>query len=62
MSYDILKNLGLDRADTGSADFLKMLEQMQREAWESLQGTDTEVLAQSASEQPFAEWQVETKR
>ena len=37
MSYDILKNLGLDRADTGSPDFLKMLERMQREAWESLQ-------------------------
>ncbi|MEO7064990.1 MAG: hypothetical protein ABI082_14600 [Dokdonella sp.] len=40
MSYDILKNLGLDRADTGSPDFLRMLERMQREAWESLQRED----------------------
>ena len=40
MSYDILKNLGLDRADTGSPDFLRMLERMQREAWESLQRDD----------------------
>ena len=37
MSYDILKNLGLDRTDTGSPEFLQMLERMQREAWESLQ-------------------------
>ncbi len=41
MSYDILKNLGLDRADTGSPDFLRMLERMQREAWESLQRDDS---------------------
>lgn len=40
MSYDILKNLGLDRSDTGSPDFLRMLERMQREAWESLQRDD----------------------
>jgi hypothetical protein len=37
MSYDILKNLGLDRVDTSSPDFLKTLERMQREAWQSLQ-------------------------
>jgi hypothetical protein len=37
MSYDILKHLGLDRLDTNSPDFLKTLERMQREAWESLQ-------------------------
>ncbi len=37
MSYDILKNLGLDRLDPTSPDFLKTLERMQREAWESLQ-------------------------
>ena len=37
MSYDILKNLGLDRVDTTSPDFLKTLERMQREAWQSLQ-------------------------
>jgi len=37
MSYDILKQLGLDRFDTNSPDFLKTLERMQREAWESLQ-------------------------
>jgi hypothetical protein len=37
MSYDILKNLGLDRLDPNSPDFLKTLERMQREAWESLQ-------------------------
>lgn len=37
MSYDILKNLGLDRVDPGSPDFLKTLERMQREAWQSLQ-------------------------
>lgn len=36
MSYDILKNLGLDRIDPNSPDFLKTLERMQREAWESL--------------------------
>ncbi|MEO6689934.1 MAG: hypothetical protein ABIS07_02705 [Dokdonella sp.] len=37
MSYDILKNLGLDSVDPGSPDFLKTLERMQREAWQSLQ-------------------------
>lgn len=37
MSYDILKNLGLERVDMGSPDFLKTLERLQREAWESLQ-------------------------
>jgi hypothetical protein len=37
VSYDILKNLGLDRVDAGSPDFLKTLERMQREAWQSLQ-------------------------
>ena len=37
MNYDILKNLGLDHIDTGSPDFLKTLERMQREAWQSLQ-------------------------
>ena len=37
MSYDILKNLGLDRFDASSPDFLKTLERMQREAWLSLQ-------------------------
>lgn len=37
MSYDILKNLGLDRVDPGSPDFLRALDRMQREAWESLQ-------------------------
>ena len=37
MSYDILKNLGLDHLDTRSPDFLKTLERMQREALQSLQ-------------------------
>jgi hypothetical protein len=37
VSYDILKNLGLDHLDKTSPDFLKTLERMQREAWESLQ-------------------------
>ncbi|MEO7325487.1 MAG: hypothetical protein ABIW82_11725 [Dokdonella sp.] len=37
MSYDILKNLGLEHIDMGSPDFLKTLERMQREAWQSLQ-------------------------
>lgn len=36
MSYDILKNLGLDAFDTASPDFLKALDQMQKEAWQSL--------------------------
>jgi hypothetical protein len=40
--YDILKNLGLDRVDAGSPDFLKTLERMQREAWQSLQGEEKE--------------------
>ncbi|MEO5558756.1 MAG: hypothetical protein ABIO49_03285 [Dokdonella sp.] len=37
MSYDILKNLGLDHIDMESPDFLKTLERMQREALQSLQ-------------------------
>lgn len=37
MHYDILKRLGLDHLDTGSPEFLRVLERMQREAWESLQ-------------------------
>ncbi|MEO7430554.1 MAG: hypothetical protein ABIR62_00620 [Dokdonella sp.] len=45
MSYDILRNLGLDRLDTNSPDFLKTLERLQREAWESLRRD-----AESASE------------
>jgi len=40
MSYDILKNLGLDRLDTHSPDFLKTLERMQREALQSLQAEE----------------------
>ena len=36
MSYDILKNLGLDQLDTQSPDFLKTLERLQREALQSL--------------------------
>lgn len=40
MSYDILKNLGLDHLDTRSPDFLKTLERMQREALQSLQSDD----------------------
>ena len=43
MSYDILKNLGLDRVDTTSPDFLKTLERMQREAWQSLQKDESSV-------------------
>lgn len=62
MSYDILKNLGLDRADSGSPDFLRMLERMQRAAWESLQRDDAtpqvEVGACGASQQ----WHVEAAR
>jgi acyl-CoA-binding protein len=52
MSYDILKNLGLDHVDPNSPDFLKTLERMQREAWQSLQGDD-----QDASDSR-AEWYV----
>lgn len=37
ISYDILKSPGLDRFDTRSPDFLKTLERMQREVWESPQ-------------------------
>ncbi len=37
MSYDILKNLGLDHLDASSPDFLRVLERMQKEAWQSLQ-------------------------
>ena len=37
MSYDILKNLGLEHIDTRSPDFLEALERMQREALLSLQ-------------------------
>lgn len=40
MSYDILKSLGLDHLDASSPDFLKTLERMQREAFESLQSAD----------------------
>jgi hypothetical protein len=40
MSYDILKNLGLDQLDTHSPDFLKTLERMQREALQSLQAEE----------------------
>ena len=40
MSHDILKRLGLDHLDTSSPDFLKTLERMQREAWESLRHGD----------------------
>ena len=31
MSYDILKNLGLDHLDARSPEFLRALERMQRE-------------------------------
>lgn len=37
MSYDILKNLGLEQSDPQSPDFLQVLERMQREALLSLQ-------------------------
>lgn len=37
MTYDILKNLGLNPLDARSPDFLKTLERMQKEAWQSLQ-------------------------
>jgi hypothetical protein len=37
MSYDILKSLGLDHLDASSPDFVKTLERMQREAFQSLQ-------------------------
>lgn len=40
MSYDILKNLGLDQLDTHSPDFIKTLERLQREALQSLQAED----------------------
>ncbi|MBX3700551.1 MAG: hypothetical protein KF903_06070 [Dokdonella sp.] len=40
MSYDILKNLGLDHLDTRSPDFIKTLERMQREALLHLQADD----------------------
>ena len=40
MSYDILKNLGLDHLDASSPDFLAALERMQKEAWLSLQQAD----------------------
>lgn len=36
MSHDFLKRLGLDHLDAKSPDFLKTLQRMQREAWESL--------------------------
>ena len=39
MSYDILKNLGLDHLDASSPDFLRALERMQKDAWQSLQDT-----------------------
>ncbi|MGN6519536.1 MAG: hypothetical protein ACTHK2_08955 [Dokdonella sp.] len=37
MSYDILNSLGLDHLDASSPDFVKTLERMQREAFQSLQ-------------------------
>lgn len=37
MSYDILKSLGLDHLDASSPEFMKTLERMQRDAFESLQ-------------------------
>ncbi|MGA8278817.1 MAG: hypothetical protein WB784_11570 [Rhodanobacteraceae bacterium] len=37
MSYDILKNLGLDHLDVNSPDFLETLQRMQKEALRSLQ-------------------------
>lgn len=40
MSYDILKNLGLNALDVLSPDFLQTLERMQKEAWQSLQDAD----------------------
>lgn len=52
MSYDILKNLGLDRLDPSSPDFLKTLERMQREAWESLR-RDAESAAEDSSAGDF---------
>ncbi len=57
MSYDILKNLGLDHVDTGSPDFLKMLERMQREAWESLQRDDSMAHVESEAAAASAQWQ-----
>ncbi len=59
MNYDILKNLGLERADTGSPDFLRMLERMQREAWESLQRDDSTARVESAPHAACAQWQVQ---
>ncbi|GAA0723178.1 hypothetical protein [Dokdonella soli] len=50
MSYDILKNLGLDHLDAKSPDFLKTLERMQREAWESLQQDQHNVPSRNATE------------
>lgn len=38
MSYDILKNLGLDHLDATSPEFIRTLERMQKEAWQSLKG------------------------
>jgi hypothetical protein len=40
MSYDILKNLGLDHLDARSPEFLRALDRLQREAWRSLQQED----------------------
>ena len=40
MTYDILKNLGLDALDPGSPEFLQTLDRLQREAWQSLQAGD----------------------
>lgn len=37
MSYDILRQLGLDHLDTRSPDFLAALERLQRDAWLRLQ-------------------------
>ena len=38
MSYDILKNLGLDHLDATAPEFIRTLERMQKQAWQSLQG------------------------
>ena len=38
MSYDILMNLGLDHLDATSPEFIRTLERMQKEAWQSLKG------------------------
>lgn len=54
MGYDILKNLGLDRENIGSPDFLKTLERMQREAWENLQRSEPLVAASARDDDTTA--------